>query len=385
MKHRIALILLGLGVILFGVVLAGKVSERLAHLDAVAQETKVRAATAPPKAPPALVIPQPGPATETLRLTGTLKPEAEVELGFKLPGRVIEILVKRGARVTAGQVLARIDGRDIEAQAAQARAGMQAARAQRELARDSWQRSKNLQEAGAASEQQVALAGGQKNLGEASIAQAEAAARLVDSLRHETRLVAPIDGVIVRAPTAAGFFAAPGVPLFRIEKLTQLRFHGHLPDRDAARVEMGSALQIRSEAGVEVAGTLDLLIPSVDAATRRIPIEGAVANFDGKLFAGSFVEASLSIKSAPSLVIPVSALVTGEVPAVLVVQGDKLVRRAITVLRTERDRLLVSAGLQASDRVVVSPGSVWRDGDALPPPLPEPAAKRPTAAGRAPQ
>lgn len=367
MKARVALILLSVALVAFGVVLAGKVSTRLGHLDAVAQEGKARTAAAPPKPAPRLVNPEPGPETEPLTLTGTLRPEADVDLGFKLPGRVLEVRVQRGDLVKAGDVLARLDGRDVEAQAAQARAGMRVAQAQRELARDGLRRSKNLQEAGAVSEQQVVLAGGQNQLGEASIAQAEAAGRMIDNLREETRLITPIDGVVVRAPTAAGFFAAPGAPLFRIEKLTRLRFHGHLSDRDAARVHSGGTLSVLSEAGVEATGLLDRIIPSADPATRRVPIEGAIDNTKGTLFAGSFVEATLQARSLPNLKIPMSALVTGEQTAVLVVaENGRLVRRLVRVLRTEKDYLLVREGLTVTDRVVASPGREWREGDVLP-------------------
>lgn len=366
MKHRIALVLVVIAIVAFGVVLSGKVSTRLDKLDSVAAEAAQKASSRPAKPAPEVVQPQAGPTSETIHVTGTLRPEAEVELGFKLPGRVVELLAQRGDSVQAGQALANLNGSDIEAQAAQARAGMQAARAQREMAADSLRRSRNLQEAGAASEQQVMMAGNQTHLGEASLAQATASSRLIDSLRQETRLVTPIDGVVVRAPSAAGFFAAPGVPIFRVEKLTSLRFSGHLGDSEAGRVAKGSRLVVKSESGAEAVGKLELIIPSVDPMTRRVPIEGLVPNADGKLFAGSFVTATIEATAEPSLRIPATALVTGETPAVLVV-GDTgvLQRRQVQVLRSEKEHLFVKSGLQPTDRVIANPGTTWREGDRL--------------------
>ncbi|MSP92806.1 MAG: efflux RND transporter periplasmic adaptor subunit [Myxococcales bacterium] len=369
MKTRHVILVLSVaGLIALGATLAGKISLRLTKLDATAAEAAQRAAALPPKPAPQWVTPAAGPALETLTLTGTLKPDAEVDLAFKLPGRVAEVFVQRGDVVKAGAVLARLDGRDIEAQAAQARAGMKAAQAQKTLANDTWRRSKSLQEAGAASEQQVVMATGQHDLGAASIAQAEVAAYLVESARQETRLVSPIDGVVVRAPTAPGFFAAPGVPIYRVERLSTLKVHAHLSDADAARVSAGAKVTVQSDGGVVRTGTLERVIPSVDPMTHRVPIEAVMPNADGRLFAGALVEVTIDVPAPATLVVPKSALLTGEEAAVLVedVVTGALRRVAVAVRSVSVLGVRVEAGLGAADRVLANPGSSWRHGDKLP-------------------
>ncbi len=205
MKLKIWLTIIVVVLIGMGVVIQGKVSKRLDVLAAVAKEAVAKQAEQGKKTPPVLVAPKPGPQTEVLRLTGTLRPEAEVSLGFKVPGRVIELMAKRGDVVQAGQALARIDARDFEAQLAQADAGRKAAEAQRSIASDAYRRVKQLQEAGAATEQQMVQASGQASAISASIEQAGAAKRYLEVIKGETRLFAPIDGVVVTAPTAPGF------------------------------------------------------------------------------------------------------------------------------------------------------------------------------------
>ena len=381
MKKYIAFALFLAGTVAFGVSLYGKVSIKQAKLELVAKEALAKSGDQQKKAPPQLVTPEVGPTVESLHLTGTLRPEAEVDLGFKLPGRVLEVTVTRGDIVKAGQLLARIDASDLDAQAVQAEAGIKAAMLQKGLADDAAKRSKDLAEVGVASDQQVVMSGGQANLGAAQVAQATAARKYIDVIKRETKLYAPIDGVIVRAPTAAGFFAGPGTPLFRIERLSTLRFQGHLSDVDAARVSKGTAIAVRSEAGIQGQGKLELIIPSVDPMTRRVPVEALIANADAKLFAGSMVEATMEVPSEPSIVVPTGALLTGTEPAALVVgAGNKLERRKIRVLRASAGKLYVAEGLQATDKVVVNPGTNWREGDLLPAdakvdaPAPVPAA-----------
>lgn len=369
MKQKVVIALIFLGIIALGVVVQGKVSKRLDKLAEVAKEAQAKQAEQGKKPPLQLASPTPGPVTETLHLTGSLKPDAEVALGFKVPGRVVEVSVKRGDVVTAGQALARLDGRDLEAQLAQAEAGRKAAQAQRSVAADAYKRAKALAEAGAASEQQVVAASGQTDAISATIQQAGAAKRYIELVRGETRLVSPIDGVVVQAPTAPGFVVqVMSPPSFVIQRLATLKFNGHLSDKDAARVKAGMPFEVESDAGVVTKGTLDVVIPSVDPMTRRVPIEGSVPNDGGRLFAGSMVEARVEVPSEPSLAIPLAALLTGSRPAVLALGPDrKLVRREVEVLRVDHDKLLIKTGIAATDRVAVSPGVQWREGDAVPP------------------
>jgi RND family efflux transporter MFP subunit len=366
MKVRLMLLVLVALIVGVFVVIAVKVKTKSASKAAVAVDAKAREAAANVKAPPKIVAPQPGPTTEMLHVGGTLRPEAEVDLAFKLPGRVVEIPVKKGDLVQAGDLLARIDPRDVEAQAEQLKAGMQAARAQESMAADALRRSKNLVAAGAATEQQVFMAGGQANLTTAQMAQLEAQGKGVDLMKQETKLTAPISGIVVRAPSAAGFFAPPGQPYFRIERLTTLKFTANVADRDASRLKTGVTIDLETDAGVKAVGVIDLLIPSADPMTRRVPLEASVPNPDGKLIAGSYVEGQVMVAAPANVAIPSTALLTGDSAAVLVVIEGKLVRRPVTLLRSDKENLYVTAGLALTDYVVANPGASWREGDVLP-------------------
>ncbi len=383
---KVRLIIISLVVLVLAVlgVVAIKIKSKIETKAAIAEEGRAREASSNVKVAPKVVYPEPGPLKELLHVGGTLRPEAEVDLAFKLPGRVVEVPVKKGDTVEAGAVLARIDQRDVEAQAEQVRAGMAAAKAQDVMATDALRRSKNLVAAGAATEQQVVMAGGQAHLSAASIAQAEAQGKVVELMKQETKLIAPIGGVVVRAPSAPGFFAAPGNPYFRIERLTTLKFTANIADRDASRLKAGITLQLESDTGVKATGTIDMLIPSADPMTRRVPMEASVPNPDGKLIAGSYVEGAVLIDAQPNVAIPSTALLTGDTAAVLVVENGKLVRRAVTLLRTEKDKLLVTAGLAVTDLVIANPGATWREGDMLPSNTVMPKAAVPAAADPSP-
>ena len=359
----VLLVCVGLGVAVYGKV--GERLEKKANLDAEASTRKSDQDKPPPLT---LARPVAGPATETLLLTGSLKAEAEVALGFKLPGRVIEVAVKRGDVVSKGQLLARIDTRDLDAQMQQADAGRRAVQAQRNIAEDALRRARALAEAGAASEQAVVAAAGHSSALAANVDQVSAQRRYLELVQAEATLHSPIDGVVIQAPSAPGFVVQMmSPPSFQIQRLSRLEFQGHLDDGNAARLEPGGVLRLVSAAGVRATGTLKALIPSVDAMTRRVPIYAEVDNPDGRLFAGSMVSASVEVRAVPTLAIPLDCLLTGETAAVLVVaDGRKLLRRELDVARVDGPRLLVRGGLSVDDLVVVSPGVTFREGDTAP-------------------
>lgn len=367
MKVKIAIALFLLSAAVFGVVIANKVDKRMDVLASVQEDGEKRAAEASRIEPPRLVNPESHPGGRVIALTGTLTPEAAVDLGFKMPGRVTDVLVERGDHVIAGQVLAQLDGKELDAQAAQARAAIKMAQAQKSLAAESVDWSQRLKAAGVATEQQLSMATSQAGVSGAGIAQAKASVLSIKAVRSELTLTSPIDGVVVSAPTTPGFVANPGMPLFRVEKLDRLLFNGHLSEREAALVSVDSPITVRTDGGIEATGTVSLMLGSLDRATRRMPIEAVLDNADGKLFAGSFVDASIKVETPSVLRVPLTALLTGEVPSVLVVgKGRALVRRPIVVESTLDGWINVRAGLTADDRVVADPGATWRPGDALP-------------------
>ncbi|NUN13559.1 MAG: efflux RND transporter periplasmic adaptor subunit [Myxococcales bacterium] len=376
MRIKIALLLFVIVFALFGVALAKKVGDRVETLKKIDEDGKARAAEQTKVTPPKLVKPVPNPGGRTLQFTATLMPEKAVDLAFKLPGRVTEITARRGDSVTAGQLLARFDEEEIDAQLSQANAAIKVAQAQKTLANENLRWSKKLNDAGVATEQQLSLADTQADVSGAGIAQAKASLLSLDVLRDEFKLIAPIDGVVVTAPTSWGFVASPGIPIFRIEQISTLRLVAHVPEKDAVELKEGMDVTIHTQSGLVATGKLNLILPSIDAMTRRVPIEAVVPNDDHKLFAGSFVDASIGLPTQPMLLIPVTALLTGDHPSVLVVgPNNVLVRRPIDVFATRDGFLWVQDGLTQDDNVIADPGTVWRDGDTLQNPVTSAAAQ----------
>lgn len=127
-----------------------------------------------------------------------------VNLAFKLSGRVVDIPVAKGMAVKQGELLARLDSRDVELQ-------LSAARAAYDEAVSRLNRAERLLEHNAISEQEV------ESLRNAAV-QAEAAKDNAESLLADTRIVAPFDGVVERTYVDAFQRVASGETIVRIVK-----------------------------------------------------------------------------------------------------------------------------------------------------------------------
>ncbi len=375
---RVLKVLLVVGIVgavltVFGIALAKKVDERLEKVAAGKAEAEANHKAAQVVVPPELVQAEVVPAETRIRFTGMLEPSAAVDLAFKLPGRVTEVLKKRGDPVTAGEVLARIGTRELEAQKAQAEAALRLVKAQKSVAQDAWARTKKLKDAGVGTEQQLEMAAGQHTVASAAISQAVAAIDSVKAMEPETTLHAAMDGTLVTAPTSTGFVANPMAPIFRIERLSVLKFVGQLTERDAVRIAQGTTVTVTAESGRKGKGEVTLILGSIDPITHRVPIEARIDNADGALFANAFVDAEVEARPrdglATWLALPLTALLTGDEPAVLVVSADdKLERRNVKVAESHSGRLFLISGVTPAERVVRTPGTQWRDGDTLPKP-----------------
>lgn len=245
---------------------------------------------APPVAPPRTER-----TSATLELAGDLRPDQSADLGFKIGGQLLSVRVKRGERVKRGQVLATLAATEARAQLAQAEAAVAQARAQVELAHDNEARASSLVAANAAPGSQATAVKLQSRIAEAALLQATAARDLANATLHNHELVAPFDGEVVKVPDGVGQIVTPGTLLFRLESLDKLVLRTTVSESDVDRIKAGDEVVIDS-LGKKVKGKVRLVLRSLEASSRRAPVEVAVPNESRSLIAGSYVRATLQTR-----------------------------------------------------------------------------------------
>ncbi|MEW5917950.1 MAG: efflux RND transporter periplasmic adaptor subunit, partial [Gemmatimonadota bacterium] len=199
--------------------------------------------------------------TATLSATGIANPVAQATLSTKLTGSVTAVLVREGDRVAAGQVLVRIDARDIDARQEQARAAIASAEAVQREATLHATRWRALYADSAAPRAQVDAA-------EAALARANAALETARAGRSELAALgdyavvrAPFSGIVTRRFVDPGAFAAPGAPLISIQDDARLRVTVSVPPTDAKGLRRGMAMDASVE-GLSAKATVEGVFPS---------------------------------------------------------------------------------------------------------------------------
>jgi RND family efflux transporter MFP subunit len=289
------------------------------------------------------------------------------ELGFKQGGEVETLLVDIGDTVEQGDLLAKLDSANVEAQLAQANAdvslaaaNLAALEAETQLARQTEARFRELRKAGHASEQvydeqRLALRAkeAQLNVARANLLRAEAARNAAAIIVDETHIYAPFSGTVQARYLDEGTQVGAGQNVLRLVEVDQTEAHVGIPEGLASRLGASGEHRVLWEGNVYPA-KLDAVLPEIDPVTRTLTAVFSLDTQDIPL--GAVIELSLeSIVEAPGFWLPITALTESDrgLWGVFVVRDDSTVeRRLVEIIHTEADRAYVRGTLRGGERVV---------------------------------
>lgn len=289
----------------------------------------------------------------TITATGAVEPRAEVIVAAQQEGLVTEVRVREGDRVAAGQVLVRLDDREIQAQLAEAEARRIEAEAQ-------WRRSQALVADGLIAESQA----------DTARAGFETAAARVVALQTRlsfTRITAPVAGVITARRVEVGNLAAARAALLEMAAGDGLVLRVPVSELDVVKLAAGDAAVVTVDAlpGTRIDGRIGRIFPATDAGTRQVTVELELQAPPPAVKPGFLARATLVTERMPDgLLVPEAAVMRGsEVPLfVYVVEGGAAKVREVQVGARLAGRALIARGLSAGDEVVVEGTARLRDG-----------------------
>jgi RND family efflux transporter MFP subunit len=330
-----------------------------------------------------VVIAQHSPNANEIVLPASLQAFQETPIYARTSGYLSKFTADIGDHVAAGQTLAIIDGPEVDQELNQARAALEQAKANYELARSSAVRWKGLVDQNAVSQQEVDEKQSALAAREADTHAAEANVSRLTQLKQYQTIVAPFDGVISARNVDVGALITAGGggrELFRIAQTDPLRIYAAIPQTYARSVHPGLPVELfinefpsRTFTGhvVRVAGALD-------AASRTLQTEIQIPNEKNELLAGMFGQVRFKLQAGePPLIIPSNAIILrNDGTFVAVVDATNTVH--LVKVKLGRDFGLtveVIAGLQAGTTVVANPSDSLADGNVVEPILPAPAKK----------
>lgn len=294
----------------------------------------------------------------SISLTGEIQAQTTSDLSFRTSGQVKERLVEVGAHVVSGQVLARLDSSEQEADVAAARASVTASEATLKAAQSSFERQKSLLPNGytaraAYDQAQEALRTSQGSL-DAARAQLGTAE---DALAY-TELRAPADGIITQRSIEVGQVVQSGQSAYRLalDGKRDAIFNINEALLIGSKRDVTVSLALVSDPAVKAIGHVREISPSVDSKTGTVLVKVGIDGDAKGMTLGASVSGSVTHVSPPRILLPWSALseLDGK-PAVWIVDPatSTVNRKPIQIDTYDTGLLVVASGLAAGDQVVV--------------------------------
>lgn len=291
---------------------------------------------------------------------GTLEPQQQSVIAAQVPGVLRLLAVKAGDRVKAGQLLARIDERELAAGLAAGDAGVAQAQAALLQARQAAQRTRELRAQGFVSAAALDTAQAQLDAAEAALAAAQAGRQQAAVARGFSTVTAPFDGVVRATHAEAGELAAPGKPLLTLYAPGRLRASVMLPLSRAEAARAAREVQVLLPDGRALVPARRTELPGADAASQTVEwrLDLATAAPADALLPGlpvrvHFTGAPAAAAAAPvPLSVPAAAVLRrGELTAVYAATEGRFVLKAVRTGTPVGGQVPVLAGLKAGERV----------------------------------
>ncbi len=355
--------------------------------------------------------PQRGSISDHIVADAVLSPLAQAALSPRISAPVRRFYVQRGARVHAGELLATLENRDLQAAAIDTQGAYTAADAALQSTRGAQipeetqkaqldvaqaQATRDLDASIARDRQKLfeegAIPGRDLDTARATLVQAQAALDLANEHLRALNAVSrqatleqargtaqsakgrylgaqaqvayseirsPIDGVVTDRPLFAGETAAAGTPLLTVMDTTALLAKVHLAEAAAQQLKVGDAASITLP-GVKnpVPARVSLVSPALDPGSTTLEVWVRLPNRDGRFKAGTPVHVSVTGRTVPdALLTPANALLTAQDGSkyVMLFGADGVAhRRPVEVGITDGANAQITVGLSPSDTVITT-------------------------------
>ncbi|WP_270937457.1 efflux RND transporter periplasmic adaptor subunit [Falsiroseomonas oryzae] len=304
---------------------------------------------------------------DVVSLTGTVEAETLANLAFRIDGRMVERLVNVGDRVTAGQVVARLDPTNEENNLRARRAELVAAQARLTEARNNYWRQQELLRTGFTTRVRYDESVRTLRSAESAVDAAQAQVGLAETRLGYTRLEADAAGTVTARGAEPGEVVQPGRMIVQVAREDGRDAVFDVPPalKDTAPENPRIEVALTMDPNVRAIGRVREVSPRADPVTGTFRVWVGLDNPPPGLRLGSTVTGRMEIGAGGLIEMPASALTrTQEQPAVWVVDpnAQTVALRVVEVARFDPARVLLAGGLQAGEVVVTAGVQVLRPG-----------------------
>ena len=283
------------------------------------------------------------PVAPRIDLVGTVASGEKIILSSRISAYVKQVAVSAGDRVRQGQLLLRLDNRELKEQLAAAEAGLSQAETE-------FLRTQKLMAADATTDQALTAA-------RSAFETARAQVQQIKVMLTFTEITSPIDGRVTDRRVEVGDLANPGQPLLGVFAPQNLRIEVPVPVRLVEKMQLGQEVDIQLDRPrqpfrgrvIEVVGEVD---PMSRTQRMKILIEGAGSD----VLPGTFGRVWIEDTPRPAILVPAAAVYRiGQLEMVQVVRGDRVIRRLVKTGPRLGDAVEILSGLSDGDVILTEP------------------------------
>ena len=324
-----------------------------------------------------------------LTASGYVVARRKAVVSAKIQGRLAELRVEEGSHVREGDIIARLDSADYQAQMDVARAQVQHAEA--DLAEQQRQQriTQNLAQAHVVSQDQLDAASSRVRLAEAALSQSRASLAVSEANYQNTLIRAPFSGVVVKKMAEVGESVAPIPPgvnistasgaIVALADMATLEVEVDVSESNVARLQPNQPAEVSVEAFPDRSyhAVLRQVIPTADRTKATVMVKVTILDKDKDLKpemtakATFFEPAKKSTapldSSKPIVSVPKDAITTREGKSVVfeVRDGKKVYELPITAGIENQDQVVIKQGLAGSETLVLHPSDKLKEGDVV--------------------
>jgi RND family efflux transporter MFP subunit len=282
-------------------------------------------------------------------VVGSVQSRQRAEIEPKISARIERLPVAPGSVVKAGDLLAQLDGREIQARLDQANASL-------EQAESDLKRFTTLLQQDTVTQAEFDAVKARQLVAQAVKVEAE-------TMLGYTRITAPFDGVITRKLAEVGDLALPGRPLVVLEDPDALRLEADVPEALIGHVVLGSELQVTvASVARPITGRVSEVAPAADPQSRTYLVKVDLPPTPG-LRLGQFGRVAVPVEGNAALRVPASAVrVRGQMEIVFVIDDGKASMRLVKTGKRLGNEVELVSGVESGERIVANPSIDLLDG-----------------------
>jgi RND family efflux transporter MFP subunit len=306
-------------------------------------------------------------AGDAVVLTGTVQAQTEINLSFRIDGRMLERLVNVGDTLRPGQLVARLDSQNEESSLQSARAQLTGAQARLAEAQNNFTRMRDLVADNAVSRASFDQAEALLKTAQAQVESAQSQVTLGENRLSYTRLVSDVAGVVTASGAEPGEVVGAGRMVVQVAREGGRDAAFDVPARvkDAAPQNPEITVTLTSDPKVVATGTVREVAPRADPVTGTFRVKLRLNNPPPAMRLGATVTGRMRLASAATIEVPPSAVDRSNRQAAVWVFDPKtgtVAPRAIEIRSSDPVRVEVASGLNPGDVVVTAGIQALRPG-----------------------